>query len=451
MSTWTNRDFRAKLHYTPPFGWINDPNGLVYADGEYHLFAQYYPFGTTHGPMHWFHAKSTDLLHWKQLGVAICPDKELGMIFSGSAIIDEGNTSGLGDGTRDPMICMFTHHGDAEVQSIAYSTDYIHFTKYEGNPVIKNPGIKDFRDPKVIKNPIRGGWTSVVAAGDHVEFFHSENFIEWEKTGEFGLTENTRPGVYECPDLFPLKAPDGNEIWVLTCSNCYDQAEGGNRSQYFLGQFDGDTFTQTVVWDAPVMFDVGYDNYAAVTFGGSPEITQLGWGMSWTYSGQAPTSEFAGQMTIARTLSLVETPEGLRMAGTPVIPEAEYSLIENGGALPGEVFALKIRAEGAFRAELTNGAEKYVFGLNEDGCFYTDRRASGMKDFHPDFATELYATTEAKKLFPGAVEMTVVFDTCMAEIFADKGVYANSTVVYPEKPYTTLKICGATAEIAKLD
>lgn len=450
MSTWTKRDFRPEVHYAPPYGWINDPNGLVYADGEYHLFAQYYPYDTVWGPMHWFHAKSTDLLHWKQLGVAIRPDDELGMIFSGSAIIDEGNTSGLGDNGRDPMICMFTHHGECEQQSIAYSTDYIHFTKYEGNPVIKNPGLKDFRDPKLMKNPVKGGWTCIVAAGDHVEFYASKNLIDWEKTGEFGREENTRPGVYECPDLFELDAPQGGKMWVLTCSNCYPNEEGGNRSQYFIGEFDGDTFRRTVKWDAPVMSDVGYDNYAAVSFAGCEKRIQIGWGASWVYANKMPTSEFCGLMTCARELTLADTPEGLRLASEPVLPELIYSPIADGGRLPGETFVLKIRAEGAFEAALKNDGGSFKFGLDAEGNFFTDRRGAGMQDFHEQFADDMMGAVKTPRTYEGPVEMTLVFDRMTAEIFAEKGVYSNSTLVFPEKPFEKLRITGAVAEVAEL-
>lgn len=451
MSTWTKRNFRPKMHYTPPFGWINDPNGLVYVGGEYHLFAQYYPYDTCWGPMHWFHAKSKDLLHWKQLGVAIRPDEELGLIFSGSAVVDEGNTSGLGDGTRDPMICMFTHHGKCEQQSIAWSTDYIHFTKYEGNPVIKNPGIPDFRDPKVFKNPVRGGWSVVVAAGDHVEYYASKNLIDWEKTGEFGKEENARPGVYECPDLFPLQAPDGSEMWILTCSNCYAAEEGGNRSQYFLGKFDGDTFHRTVVWNEPVMFDQGYDNYAAVTFAGADRALQMGWGTSWIYAKDEPSSEFCGQMTLARELALVETPAGLRMAATPVLPDAEYGPAGQEVPLPGETFAARICAPGAFEAMLENDeGERFCFGLDQQGRFYTDRTHAGLSDFHPLFASALYAQTHTQRLCMGEVEMKLVFDRCLTELFADGGVYVHSALVYPQVPYTRLRLRGATAQVAAL-
>lgn len=449
MSTWVNRDFRPKIHYTPPYGWINDPNGLVCVNGEYHLFAQYYPYDTVWGPMHWIHATSKDLLHWQQIGIALRPDEELGAIFSGSAIACKGNVGRNGN-SKDILVCMFTHHGTVEQQSIAWSEDGVHFTKFAKNPVIPNPGIRDFRDPKIFQNPVRGGWSVIIAAGDHVDFYRSNNLIDWIKTGEFGREENARPGIYECPDIFPLTAPNGEEMWVLTCSNCYPVEEGGNRMQYFLGKFDGNTFHRTVKWEAPMLFDQGFDNYAAVTFAGCRKSIQMGWAANWTYAGKLPTGEFCGQMTIARELRLADTPNGMRLASTPILPQATFTPLTSGTELPGQCFCLHIRAEGAFEARLENEKEHFLFGLDNDENFYTDRSKAGMKDFDQNFSLDLYARTKTKRLFRGTVEMTIVFDVSIVEIFADSGTYVNSTLVYPQEPYTRFRLIGAQAEIAPL-
>ena len=214
MSTQGIRDFRPEVHYTAEKGWINDPNGLTYVDGTYHLFAQYYP-EPRKGPKHWSHAVSQDLLHWQHLPVALYPDAD-GAMFSGSAVYDKENTSGFGTKEHPPIVAMYTCHGDTEQQCIAYSTDYVNFAKYTGNPVIPNAEKIDFRDPKVIPNP-KGGWSVVLAAGDRVEFYASENLKEWRKTGEFGPEGNHSQGVWECPDLFPLTI-DGEEKWILIVS-----------------------------------------------------------------------------------------------------------------------------------------------------------------------------------------------------------------------------------------
>ena len=251
MSTKAPRDFRPALHYTPKKGWINDPNGLVYARGKYHLFAQYGP--EPHwGDIHWSHAESPDLLHWRDLPNAIAPDG-LGMAFSGSAVYDEENVSGLGTPDNPPIIAMYTSHGEQEQQSIAYSLDGESFIKYPGNPVIHNTEKPDFRDPKVFKNP-KGGWTVVLAAGDHVEFYGSEDLLHWQKTGSFGPDGNYSKGVWECPDLFPL-ALGGREVWVLLVSMGACPENLGSRTQYFLGNFDGETFTCDGSFNKPEFID----------------------------------------------------------------------------------------------------------------------------------------------------------------------------------------------------
>lgn len=451
MSTKGARDYRPTLHYTPPKAWINDPNGLVWDGERYHLFAQHYPDDTKHGPMHWIHATSEDLIHWTHHGIALAPD-ELGFIFSGSAIVDRGNTSGLGDG-RDPIIAMFTHHGakdHLEQQSIAYSNDGINFIKYQGNPVIENPGIKDFRDPKVFRNEQLNCWSCVIASGDCVSFYRSDNFIQWTKTGEFGKTENKMGGIFECPDLFPLTAPDGSILFALTASMIQPQETGGSRTQYFLGAFDGYTFHETIPFAAPELIDYGYDNYAAVTFAGAKDTLLLGWGTSWTYAAQEPTGEYCGCMTLARKQSLVQTDEGIRLASEPVLPKLNPAeVIQNGGKLPGEVFVLDIQAQGPFAACLQNArGERFCFGLGDDGAFYTDRSQSGEMGFSELYNSPIYQFTNRRRLKSGPVRMRAVFDRSMIELYADDGTYVNTTLMFPTAPYETIALDGATATIA---
>ena len=273
MSTKALRNFRPDLHYTPKSGWINDPNGLVYAGGKYHLFAQYGP-EPQWGDIHWSHAVSSDLIHWQDLPLALAPDS-LGMVFSGSAVYDNGNTSGLGTGGRAPIVAMYTSHGCHEQQSLAVSQDGVSFTKYPGNPVIPNREKPDFRDPKVLRNP-GGGWTVVLAAGDHVEFYASKDLISWRQTGSFGPGGNLSKGVWECPDLFPLTL-GGREVWVLIVSMGACPENLGSRTQYFLGNFDGETFTSDGSFTKPEFIDSGFDNYAGVTFFGTEERILVGW------------------------------------------------------------------------------------------------------------------------------------------------------------------------------
>lgn len=441
MSTQSNRDFRPKYHYAPPAGWINDPNGLTYENGVWHLFAQHYPHDTVWGPMHWIHATSNDLLHWEDKGVALAPDP-LGMIFSGSAVIDKGNTSGLGK-ERDPMIAMYTSHGDHEQQSIAFSEDRIHFTPYAGNPVIANDSQPDFRDPKVFRNDILNCWTVVIAAGDHVEFHASKDLIHWEKTGEFGSEENTLGGVFECPDLFPLTAPDGSKLWMLIASMALPGEFGGSRTQYFLGQFDGKTFTETVVSPKAKLIDTGYDNYAAVSFSGTEAPLIIGWGTSWCYADKEPTNEFSGLMTYARHVELVDTDEGLRIASVPVTPKFALTPAEGKTALPGEVFSAHIEAEGAFTLTLSNAkGEALRVSLDNQHRFIVDRTNAGLRDFSETYSSGLMSVTVTPRLIHGKVSLDLYFDRMIAEIFADDGTFTNTQLVFPTEPYTEAAVIG---------
>ena len=451
MATKSNRDFRPKYHYAPPAGWINDPNGLTYEDGAWHLFAQHYPHDTVWGPMHWIHAASSDLLHWEPKGVALAPD-DLGMIFSGSAIIDKGNTSGLGNAC-DPMIAMYTSHGEHEQQSIAYSEDRVHFTPYAGNPVIANNSQPDFRDPKVFRNDILDCWTVVIAAGNHVEFHASKDLIHWEKTGEFGAAENTLGGVFECPDLFPLVAPDGSTLWVLIASMALPREFGGSRTQYFLGQFDGKTFTETIPSPKAKLIDTGYDNYAAVSFSGTETPVLLGWGTSWCYADKEPTNEFCGLMTYARHVRLVETDEGLRLANTPVTPKFALAPSEGKAALPGEVFSAHIEAEGAFTLSLSNAkGEALRISLDNEHRFIVDRTCAGLRDFSDTYSSGLMSVTVTPRLMSGKMSLDLYFDRMIAEIFADEGTFTNTQLVFPTEPYTEASVIGkAKLRVGKIE
>ena len=242
---------RPQFHFSPASNWMNDPNGMVYLDGEYHLFYQYYPDSNVWGPMHWGHAVSTDLVQWEHLPIGLYPDS-IGMIISGSAVYDRENTSGLGIENEGPLVAIFTHHNpvlertDApnfQNQSIAYSNDKGRtWTKYKGNPVIKNPGIRDFRDPKVIWHEKSQQWIMSVAALDHIKFYSSPDLIDWTYESDFGQTVGSHDGVWECPDLFPLTSTSGKAYWVLLQNMNPGNPNGGSGIQYFIGQFDGKRF-----------------------------------------------------------------------------------------------------------------------------------------------------------------------------------------------------------------
>lgn len=460
MSTKSNRDYRPNYHYAPPFGWINDPNGLVFDEGIWHLFAQHNPHEPVWGPMHWRHATSTDLVHWQDRGIALAPD-ELGMIFSGSAVIDHGNTSGLGQG-RDPMILMFTHHGEHEQQSIAYSNDGMHFTTYAGNPVIPNADKRNFRDPKVFRNDILNCWSVIIAAGDHADFYASEDLIHWHKTGEFGAKENTLGGVFECPDLFPLTAPDGSRVWALIQSMAVPGPFGSSRMQYFLGEFDGETFHETLPSPHAKILDSGYDNYAAVTFDNSGDRRlMIGWAAVPGYAMDEPTNEFCSIMTCVREVTLAQTDAGLRLAFKPVTPEFDLVEIpqlpkpENlqmpwrylpkaEGDLPADLFHVRVEAESGFQLTLSNdaGEELNVYISNEQRLV-VDRSRAGLRDFNPLFASGLCSVMTADRTLRGPVTVDLYFDRMIAEVFADGGTVVNSSVVFPTAPYQKATLQGA--------
>lgn len=443
MSTKSNRDFRPGYHYTPPKGWINDPNGLTYVDGIWHLFAQHYPNDAVWGPMHWIHAESRDLISWQDKGISLYPDEKLGLIFSGSAVIDKGNSSGLGKDC-DPMICMYTSHGEYEQQSIAFSCDRVHFTPYSGNPVIPNTDKPDFRDPKVFRNEILNCWSVAIAAGDHVEFYSSDNLIDWNKTGEFGAAENTLGGVFECPDVFALNAPDGSKVWILIASMALPGEFGGSRTQYFIGRFNGKTFTQTIAHERALLIDSGYDNYASVSFSGTDETILLGWANSWVYADKEPTNDFCGAMAYARRVSLVDTNDGLRLAFSPITPEFAMShAAHNSLPITREAFKIHIESKGAFMLSIKNELGDVLrIGLDNEQRFVVDRTHGGICAFSDLFHSGLMSVMLTPRLMRGSVSMDIYFDHFITEVFADNGVYANTTLVFPQAPYTTAEIIG---------
>ncbi|MBK8504111.1 MAG: glycoside hydrolase family 32 protein [Saprospiraceae bacterium] len=293
---------RPQYHFTPEKMWMNDPNGMVYYEGEYHLFYQYYPDSTVWGPMHWGHAISKDLIHWEHLPIALYPDS-LGYIFSGGAVIDWKNTSGLGTPSQPPMVAFFTYHNaeiakaggiEVESQAIAYSLDKGRsWTKFPGNPVIKNPGIKDFRDPNVIWHEGSNQWVLVLAASDRLHIYNSPNLRDWNLASEFGEKDGNHDGVWECPDLFPLQI-DGQEKWVLLQNISPGHPNGGSGTQYFIGDFDGKVFKNDNPPAMSLWLDYGKDNYAGVTWSDAPnkggQRTFIGWMSNWQYAQQVPTA-----------------------------------------------------------------------------------------------------------------------------------------------------------------
>ena len=317
----TNKEkFRPVYHHTPAYGWMNDPNGMFYKDGVYHLYFQYNPYGSMWGNMHWGHSTSTDLTHWNYEGVALAPDA-WGAIFSGSCVVDKENTAGFG---KDAVIAFYTSAkpspwGDVQSQSMAYSLDNGKtFTKYEHNPILTSTE-RDFRDPKVFWYAPGKHWVMMLAVGQHMEIYSSVNLKEWKKESEFGAMQGAHGGVWECPDLVEVKVEGTSQKkWVLICNLNPGGPFGGSAAQYFVGSFDGKEFVN----ESPTQtkwLDWGKDNYATVTWSNAPEgrCIALGWMSNWQYANNIPTLQYRSANTIARDLTLYRSGEELYLKSTP--------------------------------------------------------------------------------------------------------------------------------------
>jgi fructan beta-fructosidase len=467
--------YRPKFHFSPVEKWMNDPNGLVYFDGEYHLFYQHHPYGTDMGAMHWGHAVSRDLMTWEHLPVALAPD-ENGMIFSGSAVVDWNDTTGFFGG-KPGLIAIFTHHvheTQKQSQSIAYSKDSGRtWIKHEGNPVITSDKYKDFRDPKVFWHEETKRWVMALACGQTVCLYHSPNLIDWTFGSEFGEGIGSHDGVWECPDLFalPVDGDRSKQKWVLLVSIGNEpDIEEGSRTQYFTGQFDGSTFvpdeaSQTIRW-----VDYGRDNYAGVSWSDIPEEDGrricIGWMSNWKYANMTPTEAWRGAMTIPRELTL-ETRNGeaaliqrpvfeLEKFRTPLV-EAEGEAVHELNLLlkDQQLEAYEIVAEFELAQDLdsigfklrTSEQEETVAGYSvKDSVVFVDRTRSGVVDFHEHFAGKHEAS-----LPPGlqCLQLRLIVDRSSVELFANDGLIAITDLIYPSSSSLGLSFfCNGKNEIS---
>lgn len=450
-------DYRPKVHFTPPVNWTNDPNGMVYVNGKYHLFYQNYPSAPVWGPMHWGHAVTEDLLHWEHKPIALYPD-ELGYIFSGSCVFDKDNVSGFGTKENPPLIAIFTSHNpknNQEQQSIAYSVDYEHFEKYYGNPVISNTDKSDFRDPKIFWNPIKECWSLVLAAGSAVEFYQSKNLKEWNKTGEFIAGEHGFGGICECPDCFPLETEEGTK-WVLMISMILPKDKIGQKTtqggywmehvtQYYVGEFDGDTFIDTMQSEEPLLLDFGPDNYAAVTFQNLDEKVMIGWADNWDYANKTPSEEFSGKMTLARKMSLVNTKDGYRLCfkfeGIEKYQAAAYE-IQSKYRIHEQCFGLHVDFQEEGCVTISNGKGEKISVQVTDTEIILDRSKAGLQDFEEHFGQTAFCRFVAKRLTTGSSQMEIIFDEAYIEVFGENGLIPISASVYPTEPYEQIRLEG---------
>jgi len=454
--------YRPRFHFTPQQGWMNDPNGMIFLNGQYHLFFQHYPDGTVWGPMHWGNATSRDLVEWKEQPIALYPDS-IGMIFSGSAVLDKNNTSGLGRGGVAPLVAIFTQHNmpgekagrtDFQNQSIAYSLDEGKtWMKYAGNPVLKTPNLKDFRDPKVIWHAPTQKWIMNLAVADHVELYSSPNLINWRKESEIGKNLFAHGGVWECPDLLSFNV-NGKTAWVLLVSMNPGGPNGGSATQYIVGDFDGHTFkpySTDIKW-----MDYGPDNYAGVTFSNVGDRNILiGWMSNWNYANVVPTEKWRSAMTVPRELSLIKQEvyskvnsstnsnlltNELLLVSNPVkeLNNAFTEIISKENSIPNRIDIKDIKATD-FEIVLSNTYnEKLIVGYQEDKKqFYIDRTNAGVSNFNQGFA----AVAVAPRLsFAMNMDLSILLDKTSIELFADGGRTVMTALFFPTFPYTKWEI-----------
>ncbi|MDR7128582.1 fructan beta-fructosidase [Algoriphagus sp. 4150] len=450
--------FRPQYHFSPAANWMNDPNGMVYYEGEYHLFYQHHPDGNTWGPMHWGHAVSADLVHWDHLPIAIFPD-EHGTIFSGSAVADLKNTSGLGTEDNPPLVAIFTYHNaeaeqegkiDFQTQGIAYSVDKGRtWKKYEENPVLKNPGIKDFRDPKVdwVEDKSGGGqWIMSLAVKDKISFYSSPNLIDWAHQSDYNPSWAAYGGVWECPDLFKLKTPEGSDKWVLIVSINPGGPNGGSATQYFIGDFDGKNFRaddEQVKW-----LDYGADNYAGVTWSNVPKEDGrrlfIGWMSNWLYANQVPTEIWRSANTLPRSLEIFGSKGNYLLASRPVeeiekIRALPESLKGKEISISNELTELELELDSdEFELILSNDNGEKVTVSKKGNEISVDRSLSGLTGFSEEFVN----LHTAPDLGLDLKKLRVFIDRSSLELFFNNGELVLTEILFPESPYTKLTTNG---------
>ena len=450
---------RPLYHHTPAYGWMNDPNGMFYKDGVWHLCFQHNPYGSVWGNLSWGHSTSTDLVHWKYEGDPVMPDA-WGLIFSGSAVVDKDNTAGFG---RDAIVAFYTSAkptpwGDNQMQCMAYSTDGGKtFTKYANNPVLTSTE-RDFRDPKVFWYAPGKHWVMMLAVGQEMQIYSSANLKDWKYESSFGAKQGAHGGVWECPDLVELPVEGTKEKrWVLICNINPGGPFGGSATQYFVGTFDGKKFTNQYPTKTKWM-DYGKDHYATVTFSNAPggRCVAMGWMSNWQYAAIVPTKQYRSANTIARDLSLYRQGGDLLLRCAPskeieAARQAKNSLKKFDVKDAYSIENLLDGNEGAYEIELeikNNGAEKMVFTLqNAKGesvlmyydvatrQFVMDRSDSGETSFSRDFP----AMTVAPTPDVNDVKLRLFVDRSSIEAFGDGGKFVMTNLVFPSEPYNSMK------------
>ncbi|MCM1078188.1 MAG: DUF4980 domain-containing protein [Bacteroidales bacterium] len=459
-----NREkYRPAYHHTPLYGWMNDPNGMVWKDGVWHLYYQYNPYGSKWQNMTWGHSSSKDLLNWTRHAAAIEPNG-LGSVFSGSAVVDKRNTAGFGDST---IVALYTSAGVSQIQSLAWSKDDGEtFNVYPGNPVITLES--EARDPNVFYNESTKEWNLLLAhALEHeMLFFSSPDLKKWTLRSRFGKGAGAQDGVWECPDLFPLNVNgSGEKKWVLLCNINPGGPYGGSATQYFTGDFDGTAFTPDKDADGNVptkWMDYGKDHYATVSWSDAPDgrRTVIGWMSNWQYAAEVPTRQFRSANTLPRDVGLFKGSDGqfhLSSSPSPEVTGLRGKLFRKSGrmsvsrkartfALPSandgicEILVdLAAKRTGKVTLTFSNDAgEKVVmnYDVTADTLSF-DRRNSGITDFSHDFP----AVTAAPAFTSGnRLGLRIFIDRSSMEVFEKSGKFAMTNLVFPTSPYKTLTV-----------
>ena len=472
----SNREkYRPVYHHTPLYGWMNDPNGMFYKDGKWHLYYQYNPYGSKWQNMTWAHSVSGDLINWEHLPIAIRPNA-LGSVFSGSCALDVGNSAGFG---KDAVLAMYTSAGTSQMQSLATSDDDgVSFRIYPGNPVITLES--EARDPNMFWNPDSGEWTLVLAHALEKEmlFFTSPDMKKWTLTGSFGKGMGAQDGVWECPDLFELPV-DGTDLkkWVLICNINPGGPFGGSGIQYFIGNFDGKTFVADTNASGNVptrWLDYGKDNYALVSWSNAPDNrrTAIGWMSNWQYAADVPTSQFRSANTLPREIGLFKDSKGEIYAYSAPAPELEklrgklygktvrttvgtkhktYALpAENNGICEILVDIDAARSSSVLLTLSNKNGERVEMRYNTaDHTVSFDRTKSGITDFSENFPAMTVAPTYESN---GKISLRIFIDRSSMEMFGNEGKFVMTNLVFPTQPYSSIGVSaeGGKAKIENL-
>ena len=440
-----NRErFRPLYHHTPQYGWMNDPNGMFYKDGVWHLYYQWNPYGSQWENMTWGHSTSRDLVHWDAQPMAIEADG-LGAIFSGSCVVDKNNTAGFGHGA---IIAYYTSAGESQTQSMAYSTDGGRtFQKYAGNPVL-TAAVPDFRDPHLFWHEETSRWVMLLAVGQEMHIYSSANLRQWTLESRFGSEYGCHGGVWECPDLMRLPVRGtGQQKWMLICNINPGGPFGGSATQYFVGDFDGHKFTCDSKPDVTKWMDYGKDHYATVTFDNAPDGRRvaIAWMSNWQYANEVPTRQFRSANAVPRDLFLfadgTETFCG-------VVPSKEMLALRGQKVKqPTEACEIVVDLKGTADIVLQNtkGEQVVMHYDAQQQTFSMDRTKSGDTSFSENFACTTTAPTHGQ-----LKQLRIFVDHSSVEAFDADGRMAMTNLVFPAEPYNNIKVKGGKVTIYDL-